>query len=151
MATHSCSCLENPRDGGAWWAAVYGITRNRTRLKWLSSSSRLTKSNEKKSHNSVFNWNAAIHNQSGFICWRTWGDSTRKADSPKWINYSFPIQLGIWSGLKYHLAKDSQDYNQDVKTFHSCETAQSNFPFCTLRKLSVIVTVLRVPSALQIW
>ena len=27
------SCLENPRDGGAWWAAVYGVTQNRTRLK----------------------------------------------------------------------------------------------------------------------
>ena len=34
-----CSCLENPRDGGAWWAAVYGITQSRTRLKRLSSSS----------------------------------------------------------------------------------------------------------------
>ena len=34
-----CSCLENTRDGGAWWAAVYGITQSRTRLKWLSSSS----------------------------------------------------------------------------------------------------------------
>ena len=34
-----CSCLENPRDGGAWWAAVYGVTRSQTRLKWLSSSS----------------------------------------------------------------------------------------------------------------
>ena len=34
-----CSCLENPRDGGAWWAAVYGVTQSRTRLKWLSSSS----------------------------------------------------------------------------------------------------------------
>ena len=33
------SCLENPRDGGACWAAVYGITQSRTRLKWLSSSS----------------------------------------------------------------------------------------------------------------
>ena len=28
-----CSCLENPRDGGAWWAAVYGVTESRTRLK----------------------------------------------------------------------------------------------------------------------
>ena len=28
-----CSCLENPRDGGAWWAAVYGIAQSRTRLK----------------------------------------------------------------------------------------------------------------------
>ena len=34
-----CSCLENPRDGGAWWAAIYGIIQSRTRLKWLSSSS----------------------------------------------------------------------------------------------------------------
>ena len=36
-----CSCLENPRDGGAWWAAVYGVAQNWTRLKWLSSSSRM--------------------------------------------------------------------------------------------------------------
>ena len=28
-----CSCLENLRDGGAWWAAVYGVTQSRTRLK----------------------------------------------------------------------------------------------------------------------
>ena len=34
-----CSCLENPRDRGAWWAAVYGVTQSRTQLKWLSSSS----------------------------------------------------------------------------------------------------------------
>ena len=31
-----CSCLENPRDGGVWWAAIYGVTQSRTRLKWLS-------------------------------------------------------------------------------------------------------------------
>ena len=35
-----CSCLEKPRDGGAWWAALYGVTEGRTRLKRLSSSSR---------------------------------------------------------------------------------------------------------------
>ena len=34
-----CSCLENPRDRGAWWAAVYGVAQSRTRLKRLSSSS----------------------------------------------------------------------------------------------------------------
>ena len=33
-----CSCLENPRDGGAWWAAVYGVAQSRTQLKRLSSS-----------------------------------------------------------------------------------------------------------------
>ena len=34
-----CSCLENSRDGGAWWAAVYGVAQGRTRLERLSSSS----------------------------------------------------------------------------------------------------------------
>ena len=34
-----CSCLENPRDGGAWWAAVYGVSQSRTQLKRLSSRS----------------------------------------------------------------------------------------------------------------
>ena len=35
------SCLENPRDGGAWWAAFYGVAQSPTRLKRLSSSSRI--------------------------------------------------------------------------------------------------------------
>ena len=34
-----CSCLESPRDGGAWWAAVSGVAQSRTRLQQLSSSS----------------------------------------------------------------------------------------------------------------
>ena len=38
-----CSCLGNPGDGGASWAAVYGVTRSQTRLKWLSSSSSSSK------------------------------------------------------------------------------------------------------------
>ena len=42
-----CSCLENSRDGGAWWAALYGVAQSRTQLKWLSSSSSID-SNIKK-------------------------------------------------------------------------------------------------------
>ena len=34
-----CFCLENSRNGGVWWAAIYGVAQSRTRLKWLSSSS----------------------------------------------------------------------------------------------------------------
>ena len=37
-----CSCLETPRDGGAWWAAVYGVAQSQARLKRLSSSSSST-------------------------------------------------------------------------------------------------------------
>ena len=39
MATHSSSCLENPKDRGAWWASIYGVAQSRTRLKRRSSSS----------------------------------------------------------------------------------------------------------------
>ena len=39
-----CSCLENPRDEGDWWAAIYGVTQSWTQLTWLSSSSRGEKS-----------------------------------------------------------------------------------------------------------
>ena len=39
------SCLENPRDGGAWWDAVYGVAQSRTRLKQLSSCRRSVQAN----------------------------------------------------------------------------------------------------------
>ena len=41
-----CSCLENPRDGVAWWAAVYGVAQSRTRLKRLSTSINMTYTGE---------------------------------------------------------------------------------------------------------
>ena len=60
-----CSCLENPRDRGAWWAAVYGVAQSRTRLKRLSSSSssRLRKPQfERDSIGSGMNmWNFFFH------------------------------------------------------------------------------------------
>ena len=43
-----CSCLENPRDWGAWWAAVYGVAQSRTRLKRLSSSRRWKRKDERE-------------------------------------------------------------------------------------------------------
>ena len=42
-----CSCLENPRDSGAWWAAVYGVAQSQTRLKGLSRSSSSLAPNKK--------------------------------------------------------------------------------------------------------
>ena len=50
-----CSCLENPRDRGAWWAAVSGVAQSQTRLKWLSSSSMYIQQPH-KSHNRSFQW-----------------------------------------------------------------------------------------------
>ena len=42
-----CSCLENPRDRRAWWAAIYGVAQSRTRLKRRSSSSRRRRENKR--------------------------------------------------------------------------------------------------------
>ena len=55
-----CSCLENPWDGGAWWAAVYGITQSWTQLMRLSSSS---------SSRSIFkiNYNIIVANLEWYI------------------------------------------------------------------------------------
>ena len=44
-----CSCLENPRDGGAWWAAVYEVAQSRTQQKRLSNSSSRVKENKSSS------------------------------------------------------------------------------------------------------
>ena len=48
-----CSCLENPRDRGAWWAAIYGVTQSWTRLKRLSMHA-LEK--EMATHSSILAW-----------------------------------------------------------------------------------------------
>ena len=50
------SCLENPRDRGAWWAAFYRVAQSRTRLKWLSSSSSLYLEKEVATHSSILAW-----------------------------------------------------------------------------------------------
>ena len=46
------SCLQNPRDGGAWWAAVSGVAQSRTRLKWLSKQLARKKGGKKRGGNS---------------------------------------------------------------------------------------------------
>ena len=62
-----CSCLENPRDGGAWWAAVSGVSQSRTRLKRLSSSSSRKKEGvEKLEHLSTANGNVKLYSHCGF-------------------------------------------------------------------------------------
>ena len=52
-----CSCLENPRDGGAWWAAVYGVTQSRTRLSNFTFTSHFhALEKEMATHSSVLAW-----------------------------------------------------------------------------------------------
>ena len=81
-----CSCPENPRDGGAWWAAIYGVTQSWTQLKRLSSSS-------SKSTESVMPFNHLILSctllllPSFFPSIRVF--SNESALCIKWPNWSF--------------------------------------------------------------
>ena len=51
-----CSCLENPRDGGAWWAAIYGVAQSRTGLSDLAAAAAATLEKEMASHLGILAW-----------------------------------------------------------------------------------------------
>ena len=57
-----CSCLENPRDGGAWWAAIYGVAQSWTRLKQLSSSSSSSSSKGSRENNGQLSYRSRVGN-----------------------------------------------------------------------------------------
>ena len=80
-----CSCLENPRDGGAWWAAISGVAQSRTRLKWLSSSSRYI--------HIVGQYLITIHPQN-FIVFPNWHSVSIKIQLPTTTSlYSLPATI----------------------------------------------------------
>ena len=67
-----CSCLENPRNRGAWWAAVYGVAQSWTELKWLSSSSRSS------SRGSSSDGKASAYNEGNPVQSLDWKDPLEK-------------------------------------------------------------------------
>ena len=73
-----CSCLENPRDSGAWWAAVYGVAQSRTRLKRLSSSS------SRDLFKKIQDTKGIFHAKMGTIKDRNGMDLTEAEDIKKW-------------------------------------------------------------------
>ena len=64
-----CSCLENPRDRGAWWAAVYGVAQSQTRLKWLSTH--VTR--RKQWHPTAVLLPGNSHGWRSLVCCSPWG------------------------------------------------------------------------------
>ena len=78
-----CSCLENPRDDGAWWAAIYGVAQSRTRLKWLSSSSSM----------------GVGDGQGSLACYSPWGrkesDTTEQMNGTELIQFSLEAELEL--------------------------------------------------------
>ena len=83
-----CSCLENPRDGGAWWAAVYGVTQSWTRLKRLSSSSSSSSSPSMVHENSPFSIAGRFNLLDYYVfCFRFWRHHDGRLGSDKKFNF----------------------------------------------------------------
>ena len=87
-----CSCLENPRDGEAWWAAVYGVEQSRTLLKWLSSSRVPWKNKSSKDDSYISLWAGVVTQLYLTVC------------NPMDCSPQDPLSTGFsrheyWSGL----------------------------------------------------
>ena len=89
-----CSCLENPRDGGAWWAAIYWVSQSQTRLKWLSNSS---------SRSSAYTLNNQGDNiqpwHTPFPIWYQSFVPCPVLTVPSWPTYRFLRRQVRWSGI----------------------------------------------------
>ena len=101
-----CSCLENPRGGGAWWAAIYGVAQGRTWLKRLSSSSscsyRLTDISQPVFLFSSFSW----------ACSRIFP----LADELFFVLTSGPLgSRGLKRPLRLHLRQMCRTYQNSLK------------------------------------
>ena len=136
-----CSCLENPRDGGAWWAAIYGVAQSRIGLKWLSSSSSSSSSSRQnkyflKSGFRVCLWSSTFTLPPLLVLHpltmpTTHGDPNLPFSASYLCSYFFCLKYSFYSsGLL------SQFF-----LFHPCLNANflkkltsSHFPPCTLTK-----------------
>ena len=97
-----CSCLENPRDGGAWWAAVYEVAQSQTRLKWLSSKINPIKLLTQYLANRE-RWGIEIHdNEWGWIC-----------------RYHFPLYISLCTWI-CNLIKCLQSLPQSCCSTKTC-------------------------------
>ena len=119
-----CSCLENPKDGGAWWAAVYGVTQSQTRLKWLSSIGQEV-------------------GQALYVVLTPWGhllaswlelSVLRNADYPGRVHIPKPLGTALWPAepvLPLSVLKSTAAASTDLWFLCSVEDMLSHILTCT--------------------
>ena len=90
-----CSCLENPRDRGAWWAAAYGVAQNRTRLKRLSSSSSIYFIGASLVTQTVKNLPETWETWVRFLSWEDPLEESM-ATHPNIFAWRMPLDRGAW-------------------------------------------------------
>ena len=86
-----CSCLENPRDRGACWAAVYGVAQSWTRLNQLSSSSSSREGNGKR-----LQYSCLENPRDGAACWAATYGVAQSRTRLKWLSSSSSSKTWLW-------------------------------------------------------
>ena len=97
-----CSCLENPRDGGAWWASVSGVAQSRTRLKRLSSSS-------SSSDGKASACNARDTGDTGLIPGSGRSPEDGNGNTLQYSCLENPMDRGIWQATAHGLQRVRHD------------------------------------------
>ena len=86
-----CSCLENPRDRGAWWAAIYGIAQSQTRLKRLSSSSSRCIPRRRQRHPTPVLLPDKSHGRRSLVGCSPWG--LKESDTTERLHFHFQFLM----------------------------------------------------------
>ena len=121
-----CSCLENPRDGGAWWASIYGVAQSRTRLKRLSSSSSGKESTSQCRRHKRFRFNPWVRK----IPW-----SRKWQPTPVFLPGKFHGQRSLWATV--HGVPKSQTRLKWLRT-HARYTSTFFVPFFCFQLISYV-------------
>ena len=130
MATHSSvarfSSLENPRDGGAWWAAVCGVAQSRTRLKRLSSSGTFLRMRRCKNPGSLNSFLSYAPQLLLLLLSRF--SRVRLCATPQTAAHQAPPSMGFprqeyWSGLPFPSPGDPPDPGIELTSLKSLALA----------------------------
>ena len=139
-----CSCLENPRDGGAWWAAVCGVARSQTRLKRLSSnSSSIPVDGLPRWHQLVKNLpaNAGDIRDSGLILGLGRSPVGGHGDPLQYSLLEKPVDKGAWQ-TTVHRVTMSQTRLKQLGT-HTCT--------CRCQRFQLPPCLSPLPSSCCLW
>ena len=107
-----CSCLENPRDGGAWWAAISGVTQSQTWLKWLSRLS-MTTSTIESERGEWKSWLKTQHSEN-----EEHSIQSNHFMANRWVNNGNSDRFYLGEGSK--ITADG-DYSHEIKDTCSLE------------------------------
>ena len=106
------SCLENPRDGGAWWAAVYGVAQSQTRLKLLSSSSMALLGKAMATHSSTLAWKIPWMEEPGGL--QSMGSQIGHDSATSLSLFTFMLWRRKWQLTPLFLPEESQGWGSLV-------------------------------------